>query len=507
MREMRVGADGRFRIVIAGGGTAGWMTAAAFARFLGPQFSVVLVESEDIGTVGVGEATIPQIRLFNAGLGIDENAFMAATGATFKLGIEFVGWTVNGRYMHAFGDVGRDNGLTAFPHIWLRGVAEGVAKPLAAYSLNNQAAIANRMQRGPARTAKVLPEMPYAFHFDAGLYARFLREYAEARGVVRHEGRIVDVARDGTTGNVTGLTLDGERTVSGDLFVDCTGFRGLLIEDALGAGYEDWSRWLPCDRAIAAPSARADDSTPYTRATAHDAGWQWRIPLQHRTGNGIVYSSAYLSDDAATARLRATMGSAPIGEPRMLRFTTGRRREFWKANVIAVGLASGFLEPLESTSIHMIQSAIERILKLLPGRSTGQPQRDAYNRLTHEEYDRIRDFLILHYWANDREEPFWRERRAALPDSLAEKVALWRAAGAILRDPADLFSEVAWLQVLAGQDIAAQRHHPLADVPPSKDIAEYLDLLEKLNLREVGQMPGHAAYIAQHCAARMENAA
>ena len=271
-RERKVASEQPYRIVVAGGGTAGWMTAAALVRFLGPGFSVTLVESEEIGTVGVGEATIPQIRMFNAGLGIDENQFIAATQATFKLAIEFVGWTRNGRYMHAFGDVGRPNGGVAFQHSWLRGMAEGTARPLADYSLNNAAALANRMQRGPARTAAVLPEMPYAFHFDAGLYARFLRDYAEQAGVARHEGRIVEVQRDSGTGDVTALRLDGDRSVAGDLFIDCTGFRGLLIAETLGVGYEDWSHWLPCDRALAVPSARAEDFTPYTRATAHGAG-------------------------------------------------------------------------------------------------------------------------------------------------------------------------------------------------------------------------------------------
>jgi tryptophan halogenase len=497
-----------YRIVVAGGGTAGWMTAAALARFLGSGVSVTLVESEEIGTVGVGEATIPQLRLFNAGLGIDENAFIAATQASFKLAIEFVGWTKGGRYMHAFGDVGRDNGGVAFQHSWLRGMAEGVAQPLAAYSLNNAAALANRMQRGPARTAAMLPEMPYAFHFDAGLYARFLRTYAEARGVVRHEGKIVEVLRDGETGDVSALRLDGERSVAGDLFIDCTGFRGLLIAETLGVGFEDWSRWLPCDRALAVPSERASDFTPYTRATAHGAGWQWRIPLQHRTGNGIVYSSAHLSDDEAASRLLANLDEPALAELRPLRFTAGKRRAFWQANVIAVGLASGFLEPLESTSIHMIQSAIERILKLLPGRHISDAQRAEYNRQTNLEVDRIRDFLILHYWANDRDEPFWRARReTTLPEALAHKIALWRAAGQIVREEADLFSEVAWLQVLAGQGVAAEGHHPLADQPASAQLAEYLDLLAKLTAREVAQMPDHAAFIRQHCAAREELAA
>jgi len=489
------------RIVIAGGGTAGWMAAAAFARFLDKRFHITLVESEAIGTVGVGEATIPQLRLFNASLGVDENQFIAATQASFKLAIEFVGWTRVGRYMHAFGDVGRENGLLAFQHSWLRGLAEGVAKPLAPYSLNNAAALANKFQRGPARTAKLLPEMPYAFHFDAGLYARFLRGLAESGGVERIEGRIVAVEREGEGGDVTALRLDGEREVAGDLFIDCTGFRALLIGETLGAGFEAWSDLLPCDRAMAVPSERARDFTPYTRATAHGAGWQWRIPLQHRTGNGIVYSSAHLSDDEAATRLLAGLDEKPLDDPRPLRFTAGKRQSFWKHNVVALGLASGFLEPLESTSIHMIQSGIERILKLLPGRHVSQVQRDEYDRQTHLEYDRIRDFLVLHYWANDRDEPFWAERRAtALPDSLRHKIELWRASGAIVRGEADLFSEVAWFQVLAGQGIAATGHHPLADAPSREEIAEYLELIELLNAREVGQMQDHAAFVAQHCA-------
>ncbi|OAN57590.1 tryptophan halogenase family protein [Sphingomonas sp. TDK1] len=497
-----------YRIVVAGGGTAGWMAAAALARFLGAGFTVTLVESDAIGTVGVGEATIPQIRMFNASLGIDEDAFVAATQASYKLAIEFVGWTKGGRYMHAFGDVGRDNGLLAFRHTWLRGLAEGVAEPLAAYALNNVAARANRMQRGPARTARVLPEMPYAFHFDAGLYARFLRDHAEAAGVVRHEGRIEAVSRNGEDGNVAALHLDGDRRIEGDLFLDCTGFHARLIGEAMGVGYQDWSHWLPCDRALAVPSARARDFTPYTRATAHDAGWQWRIPLQHRTGNGIVYSSRHLSDDEAAARLLSGLDEPALADPRPIRFHTGRRELAWAGNVIALGLASGFLEPLESTSIHMIQSAVERVLKLLPGGRAVTPLRDSYNRQAAHESERIRDFLILHYWANDRDERFWRERRETpLPDGLADKIALWREAGEIVREDSDLFSDVAWLQVLVGQGIIARRYHPLADQPPVAQIAEYLDLLAKLNAREVAQMLPHSDFVRAHGAAGAEIAA
>ncbi len=497
------------RITIAGGGTAGWMTAAAFAHFLEAGFEITLVESDEIGTVGVGEATIPQIRLFNDALGLDENQFLRATQGTYKLAIEFVDWFKPGtRYMHAFGDVGRDVGLLPFQHNWVRAHREGVAGDLARYSLNNLAALDGRMQRGPARTARALPEMPYAFHFDAGLYARYLRSFAEARGVTRIEGKITNVARDGQSGDITTLTLDNGSVVPGDLFIDCTGFRGLLIEGALQAGYDDWTHWLPCDRALAVPSARSAAFTPYTRSTAHGAGWQWRIPLQHRTGNGIVYASEHLSDDAAAARLLAGLDGAPLAEPRPIKFVTGKRREMWKANVIAVGLASGFMEPLESTSIHLIQSAIERILKMLPGRHPTQAERDTYNRQCDFEYERIRDFIILHYRANERTEPFWVARRTQpIPDTLAEKLDLWRGNAQIVREGAELFTEVGWFQVLVGQGIIPSGNHPIVDSISRADLAEYMDVIEKLNRREVAQMPRHEDFVAQHCAARAEVAA
>lgn len=490
-------------VVIAGGGTAGWMTAAAFGRFLGRRCRVRLVESEEIGTVGVGEATIPQIRVFNQALGIDEDQFMRATQATFKLAIEFVGWrTPDHRYMHAFGDVGRDSGLLPFHQTWLRARAEGVAGDFGRYSLNRVAALADRMQRGPARTARALPDMPYAFHFDAGLYAAFLRRFAEERGVERIEGRIAAVERDADSGDVATLRLRDGRRVDGDLFIDCTGFRGLLIEEALGAGYDDWSHWLPCDRALAVPSARATALTPYTRATAHAAGWRWRIPLQHRTGNGIVYSSRHLSDDEAAANLLVGLDGAPLADPRPLRFTAGKRRSMWKRNVIAVGLASGFLEPLESTSIHLIQTAIERIVKLLPAGVASEADRAEYDRQADFEMERIRDFLILHYLANERDEPFWRERRAAaIPDTLAHKLALWRGAGHVVREHEELFTEVGWAQVLIGQGVLPAGHHPVADLPSRAELAEYLDLIEKLVAREVSQMPTHEQFVARHCAA------
>jgi tryptophan 7-halogenase len=493
------------RITIAGGGTAGWMVGAAFAHFLEVGFEITLVESDVIGTVGVGEATIPQMRLFNDALGFNEDAFMKATQGTFKLAIEFVDWFKPGhRYMHAFGNVGRDVGLLPFQHSWLRARAEGYAEDLAHYSLNNLAALGNRMQRGAPRTARALPDMPYAYHFDAGLYAQYLRRFAEARGVTRVEGKIEHVERDGESGDIAALRLENGDAVTGDIFIDCTGFRGLLIEEALKSGYEDWTGWLPCDRAVAVPCERAGTFTPYTRSTARDAGWQWRIPLQHRTGNGLVYSSAHLSEDEATATLLANLDGAPTADPRPIRFTTGKRKTIWNRNVIAVGLASGFMEPLESTSIHLIQSAISRILKMLPGRHIADADRDEFNRQSDFEYERIRDFLILHYKATARDDTaFWRHcRDMEIPKTLADKITLFRANGHIFREHEELFTEVGWLQVFVGQGIMPTGHHPIADTISARDLAEYMDTLAKLNAREVAQMSGHTEFVAKNCAAR-----
>jgi tryptophan halogenase len=502
-REDTMSSIDPITIVIAGGGTAGWMTAAALGRFLERGFRVRLVESAEIGTVGVGEATIPQIRLFNEALGLDEDAFVRATQATFKLGVELDGWLRPGhRYMHAFGAIGRDVGLIPFQHYWLRARRLGLARTLDAYSLNEIAARAGRMHRGGPITAKSVPPMPYAFHFDAGLFARYLRTFAEARGVERVEGRIVDVALDGESGDIAALTLASGERIAGDLFIDCTGFRGLLIEQGLGTGYESWTHWLPCDRALAVPSARHAEPRPYTRAIAHRAGWQWRIPLQHRTGNGLVYCSAEWSDDAAAAALLANLDGAAEGDPRPIRFITGRRRRAWNRNVVAIGLASGFLEPIESTSIHLIQSAISRLLKLLPGRTIREAERAEYNRQTDFEIERVRDFLILHYWANRRDEPFWQACRSmTLPDTLQTKIALFEANGAIVRDHEELFTEVGWLQVLTGQGIEPVAHHPLADAIDERDLAEFMQTIELLYRREASRMPSHANFIAAHCAA------
>lgn len=490
-------------IVIVGGGTAGWMTGAALGHFLDRNFKIRLVESEEIGTIGVGEATIPQLRLFNQALGIDEDEFMRATQATFKLAIEFVGWSRPGsRYMHAFGDVGREVGLCAFQHLWSRGRRLGIAGPPGDYALNDITAHLGKMHRGAALTAKTVPEMPHAFHFDAGLYAQFLRRFAEVRGVTRTEGKVNEVLRDGENGDVTALRLESGEEITGDLFIDCSGMRGLLIEQALGAGYTDWTHWLPCDSALAVPSEKVEDFIPYTRSTAHDAGWQWRIPLQHRTGNGRVYCSAAISDDAAAQSLLDQLDSPALADPRLIRFTTGMRKRGWHHNVVAIGLSSGFLEPLESTSIHLIQSAISRLLKLLPGKVQRQSERDEYNRQFTFEMEKIRDFIVLHYWASDRDEPFWKQCRAmTLPDGLVERIDLFRHSGHISRHGDELFSEVAWFQVMAGQGITPEGSHALAEAIPENELNEYLTTINQLYTRETGRYPTHAEFIARHCAA------
>jgi tryptophan 7-halogenase len=490
-------------IVIVGGGTAGWMTAAALSHFLETGYRIHLVESEEIGTVGVGEATIPMISLFNSALGIDEDAFLRATQGTIKLGIEFVDWLKPGhRYHHAFGTIGRDVGLMPFQHLWHRARRVGLGKDLGAYSLNYLTAIAGKMQRGAARTAKTLPDMPYAFHFDAGLYAAFLRQFAELRGVNRTEGKVGAANRNGETGDIASVSLESGLTITGDFFIDCSGFRGLLIEQTLETGYEDWTHWLPCDRALAVPCERVAHLTPYTRSTARDAGWQWRIPLQHRTGNGYVYSSKHISDDEAAATLLANLDGAPLAEPRPLKFKTGKRKQMWNRNCLAIGLASGFLEPLESTSIYLIQSAISRLLKLLPGKHMCDLDIAEFNRQSDFEIERIRDFIILHYHANEREGGLWKAcRDMALPDTLRAKIDLFRANGHIFREHEELFTEVGWLQVMAGQGIMPSGHHPLADQISDADLAEFLETLELLYAREVKQMPSHNDFIAQHFSA------
>ncbi len=492
------------RIVIVGGGSAGWMAAAALGRIIGDQWPIVLVESEQIGTVGVGEATIPQILLFNGVVGLDEDEFIRATKGSFKLGIEFVGWGApDERYIHAFGTVGRDLGLIPFHHYWLQARSRGDRSDLGEYSLSATAALRNAFMREDPLPNTPIGAASYAYHFDASLYAAHLRAHAEKYGVKRHEGRITSVATDGESGHVTHVELEDGRRIEGDLFVDCSGFRSLLIGETMGSGYVDWSHWLPCDRACAVPCESVEPLTPFTRATARQAGWQWRIPLQHRIGNGYVYCSDYIADDEAAATLLANLDGAPLGEPRHLKFTAGRRQEFWRGNVVALGLASGFLEPLESTSIHLVQSGIKHLVDLLPRDGIDPADVAAFNAKLVFEYEKIRDFLILHYWANGRDEPFWKRcREMELPDSLVEKIETFRAHGRIFRFNEELFTEIAWLQVMIGQGIYPRSYHPLADAPGDANVDKYLASIRELLAAKANRMPDHRQYLDRLCAVK-----
>jgi tryptophan halogenase len=492
------------RIAIVGGGTAGWMAAALLAKILKDRArSITLVESEEIGTVGVGEATIPPIRSFNGLLGIDEDDFVRQTRATFKLGIEFRNWGAAGhRYMHPFGKYGITIDRVAFHHHWLRLRASGDETPLGDYSLSACAAYRGRFTRPVEDPRLILSSLSYAFHFDAGLYAAYLRKYSEQRGVQRVEGKVVDVELRAEDGFIRALQLDDDRRVEADLFIDCSGFRGLLIEQALATGYEDYTHWLPCDRAAAVPSERVPRITPYTRSTAHAAGWQWRIPLQHRTGNGHVFCSRFVSDDEAIATLLANLDGAALGEPRLLKFTTGRRRKFWNRNCIALGLAAGFLEPLESTSIHLIQSGLTQLAAIFPDLSFDPADAAEYNRLQLLEFDRVRDFIILHYKQTTRDDsPLWRHcREMQIPESLAYRLQLFAASGRVAFEDNELFVESNWLSVMHGQGIAPRRHDPLAGLVPLAETRRRLSELKGLIASTAAAMPTHEIFIAEHCA-------
>jgi tryptophan halogenase len=488
-----------YNFVIAGGGTAGWIAAATLARFLGDCASITLVESDEIGTVGVGEATIPQIHNLLIGLGIDQAEFLEKTNASFKLGIEFAGWLRRGEsYIHSFGKVGRGVGLIPFRQLWLRGRAMGVAGDFGDYSYNVAAARQDRFAITSDASASI-PDLAYAFHLDATLFAQMLREYAEARGVKRVEGKIVGVRREAASGDLAALVLEGEREVPGNLFIDCTGFRSLLLGKELGEDFVDWTHYLPCDTALAVPCTAGKRFRPYTQSIAHPAGWQWRIPLQHRTGNGHVFCSELMSVDEASAILLANLEGEALADPRPIRFKAGHRTQFWSRNCVGLGLAAGFMEPLESTSIHLVQSGVARLLELLPGDPGDlDAARNTFNRLSGTEWERIRDFLILHYTANAREgERFWdRCRTMELPETLTEKLTLFRRDGQFVREDDELFLDDSWGQVMIGQGVMPQGWSPLADNVEGADLGPFLASLANAYRTKAGTLPEHRSFVA-----------
>lgn len=492
------------KIVIVGGGTAGWMAASTLSHMLsGMHCDIKLIESEQIGTVGVGEATIPPILLFNEMLGIDENLFVKETQATFKLGIEFVNWKKIGHsYIHPFGDFGVTFDVRPFHQHWLNQKAKGYGRDLFDYSLMVQACHKKKFMR-PLRDQpkSALAGINYAFQFDASLYAKFLRQYSEKRGVERIEGKIESVAQHPETGYIESVTTDDKRTFDADLFIDCSGFRGLLIEQTLKTGYEDWSKWLPCDRAVAIPCEKIAEPIPYTRATAHEAGWQWRIPLQHRTGNGHVYCSQYMDSDKATDILLENLDGKPIADPNHLRFTTGHRKKFWNKNVIALGLAAGFMEPLESTSIHLVQTGLARIMSHFPNKGFVQADIDSFNERTLYEYERVRDFLVLHYNLTERDDSeFWRYcQNIERPETLNRKIEQFAGHGRILENGNDLFGTASWLAVMYGQGITPKYYDPITDQADPKKVNAVMEQIFSAISNGADSMPNHYDFIKDNC--------
>jgi tryptophan 7-halogenase len=492
------------KVVIVGGGTSGWICAALMSKILGGIIEIELVESEDVGRIGVGEATIPPIRHLNMALGIDEGDFIRETKATIKLAIKFDNWRVEGEhYFHTFGAAGKSSAFCSFHHYWLRSQQLGNPARLWDYDLNYLCASANKF--APINHSIPDVEMLYAYHFDASLYAGFLRRYSEARGVKRTEGFINTVNLDADYGHIVSLELKSGRTIAGDLFIDCSGLRALLIQKSLNTGFDDWSHWLPCDRAVAVPSERLPETLPYTQAIAHKVGWQWRIPLQHRNGNGLVYSSNYCSDDEAASVLLNNLGTRAVGEPNFIKFLTGRRRKQWNRNVIAVGLSSGFLEPLESTSIHLIQSAVVRLIKFFPHLGIDQANVDEYNRQSRVEYEQIRDFIILHYYVNERKDSqFWKDmRHMDVPASLQRKIKVYRATGNLFREQDDLFLDSSWLQVLLGQGIRAKDYHPVANHLRDHQLKDMLEEIRQRNLNILARLPAHDLFLDQVCGGQL----
>ena len=492
------------RLVIVGGGSAGWMSAAALASLLGGQdVQITLVESEQIGTVGVGEATIPDMARFNTLLGIEEADFMRATDATFKLGIEFVNWGRLGeRYFHPFGELGADMNGIDFHQFWMAARDQGSNLPIEAYSLCHLAAREDKFTHPSGDKRSILALMGYAYHFDATRYAAFLRDYSEKRGVARVEGIVDTVAQDPGSGYITSVTLQDGQTVEGDFFLDCTGFRALLMRQTLGVDFVDWSHWLPCNAAQTVASELPGSLPSYTRATAHEAGWQWRIPTQSRLGNGHVYSTEFTTDETARERLLEHIDTPLRGEPRQLRFTTGHLARFWSGNCIGIGLSSGFLEPLESTSLYLIQSGISKFISLFPTLDIPEVVRAEYNRQMTEEFAQIRDFLILHYRVTERDDSeFWRYLRSMeIPDTLQHKMDLFASGGRVFRYENELFSKPSWIAVMLGQNLVPETTDPfVAGLPPS-EIHRSLTSMRGAMEQATARMPSHADYLARFAA-------
>jgi len=497
------------KIIVLGGGTAGWMAAAALSRTLrSSACEIELIESEAIGTVGVGEATIPQIQVFNQLLGIDENDFLKHTKGTFKLGIEFANWGDLGEsYFHAFGDVGQNFEGINFYNYWLKYKQLEPTSHIDDYTLSSLACRKRRFTRPINAGKSPLSNIAYAFHFDAGLYAQYLRKFAENLGVRRVEGKVVSVAqRD--NGFIKSVALDDGSVHEADFFIDCSGFRGLLIEQTLKTGYEDWTKYLPCDRAVTVASEAVDDPWPYTRATAHKAGWQWRIPLQHRVGNGHVYCSQYISDDEAADTLLRNLPTAVVGEPRLLRFTTGKRKKFWNKNCLSLGLSSGFMEPLESTSIHLVQYFISKFINFFPNKNVDEVDVDEFNDQVHYQMDRIRDFLILHYWSNQRtDSQFWQHcRNLELPAELKRKIELFENNARIFRKNNELFNDLSWFEVMYGQGLRPRAYHPVVDMISRDELYKRMESVRRVVKKCADHMPSHKEFIDKQCSAMEEMA-
>lgn len=487
------------KVVIAGGGTAGWLAACGLSSRLKGLVEITLVESEAIGTVGVGEASIPPMRNFHRLMDIDEQAFMRATQATFKLGIVFDNWGEQGEtYIHSFGKIGQESWMAEFHQFWLEARAQGFGGSLGDYCLELQAAWAGKFATGKDAG------LNYAYHLDASRYARYLRERSEAAGVNRVEGKITRVHQHPGEGGIQALELDNGQRLDGDLFIDCTGFRGLLIGETLGVGYEDWSHWLASDSAVAVQTASVEPPPPYTRAIAHPTGWQWRIPLQHRMGNGLVYSSRFLSDDQAKELLLSNISGERLTEPRLLKYRTGRRMEAWHRNCVALGLSSGFVEPLESTSIHLVMTAIVRLIRLFPFKGIeAQSLRERFNEETQRELEEIRDFIILHYKLTRRSDSdFWNYYRTMdIPDSLAHRMAIFEEAGYAWPDAVALFRVDSWVQVMFGQGLEPKHHHLAGRLMESGALRQSLSVMKQNIDQKVAQLPAHGDFVQGYCGA------